>query len=467
MPATRSARRWAEAAAALAVAAVLGGCVTRPAPARTPRVPVVTLPPDTTTPPVPPAPPPAAPPPAVEPPPVAPVANAPAVSVGLVVDTSRIAVTSRAGFRVLLPDGTDVGTVQAGDTAVFTESGGTVSLSTHGLPGSAMRIPERIAGHGLQPPITLRPLSALGTVIARGAPYRGELLVQRAPGGGLTLVNRLDMETYLLGVVPRELGRVDETVYQAVKAQAVAARTYAVGYMGRRSAQGFDVYATVEDQVYGGAAAENELVSRAVRETAGEILVHGGRPITAYYHSTCAGQTAAIDEVWNNPPVPYLVSVRDVDPRTGEAYDRSSSRFRWTETWTHADLVNTLNRTLRDSLGGRRITRITDMRVLERTPSGRVRAMRIETDAGSFTVGRDRVRWILVPNRGGILNSSKFDVRLVRSNGRVMEIVAEGGGWGHGIGMCQVGAMGRARAGQDYRTILTTYYQGTVIEKRY
>ena len=105
--------------------------------------------------------------------------------------------------------------------------------------------------------------------------------------------------------------------------------------------------------------------------------------------------------------------------------------------------------------------------MLSRTPSGRVRAMRIETDAGTFTVGRDRVRWILAPARGGILNSSKFDVSVERSGGRVEALVAEGGGWGHGVGMCQVGAMGRARAGQDYRTILDAYYPGARLTRMY
>ena len=99
--------------------------------------------------------------------------------------------------------------------------------------------------------------------------------------------------------------------------------------------------------------------------------------------------------------------------------------------------------------------------------ASRVRRLRLETDVATFTLGRDRVRWILTPNRGGLLNSSKFDVRLERDGTRVTAIVAEGGGWGHGIGMCQVGAMGRARAGQDYRTILGTYYPGTELRELY
>lgn len=395
-----------------------------------------------------------------------PASNATAVSVGLIVDTNAVEIGSAGEFTVHMEDGREIGRLRGGQTLEFRDEGATVSIGSRGGPaGSAVQRPSQVAAAGLRPPLLVRSADG-GTLTLRGQTYRGELRVQQAPAGGLTVVNRLDMETYLQGVVPREIGRFDLDIFEAIKAQAVAARTYAYTYLGRRAQQGFDVYATVEDQVYGGAGAENETVNRAVRETSGEILLYNGRPITAFYHSTCAGHTAAIDEVWNNAPVPYLVAVRDVDP-AGQAYDRSSSRFSWTERWTHGELVGILNRTLADSLRGRRIGRIQDMRVVQRTPSGRIRSLRLETDAGSFTLGKDRIRWILTPNRGGLLNSSKFDVALTRSGGRVTEIAANGGGWGHGIGMCQVGAMGRARAGQDYRTILGTYYPGTVIQQLY
>lgn len=460
-------RHWRSTAAVLAL---LAPAACAPRGARVPTVPVVVIgdtarpaPRDTVV--IAPTPP--APPPPVD---VAPVANATAVRVGLVVDTSRIEITSSGDFTVHTEQGAELGRVTGPAVLEVRMENGTLSYTSRPGPGTPSGSPSGANGSRVPPPLVLRPARTGGTLSVRGQPYRGELRIQRGERGGLTVVNRLDMETYLLGVVPREIGRFDLDIYEAIKAQAVAARTYAVTYLGRRQQQGFDVYATVEDQVYGGAAAENETVNRAVRETAGEILAYNGQPITAYYHSTCAGQTAAIDEVWNNAPVPYLVSVRDVDP-SGQAYDRASSRFTWTERWTHAELVGILNRTLADSLGGRRISQIRDMRVLERTPSDRIRRMRIETDAGTFTVGKDRIRWILPPIRNGnptgILNSSKFDVSLTRSGGRVTEIVATGGGWGHGIGMCQVGAMGRARAGQDYRTILRTYYPGTEIRKAY
>ncbi len=428
--------------AALAATLLLGACVPRTAP--------------------PTAPPPATPPVIVIPaePPV-PAGATPAVRVGILVDTPRaeifstspMTITSTASERAL-------GRAVAGERLTVS-AGRNGTLRVTGATGA-----EVASGPS---PLLFRPEGG-GEVSIGGKPYRGDAIVQANPSGSVTAINVLDMETYLLGVVPQEIGRVGPELLEAAKAQAVAARTYAVKYLGRRQQLGFDVFATVQDQVYGGMAAEHDPVSRAVRETEGEILTYQGQPIEAYYHSTCAGQTAAIDEVWNERPVPYLVSVVDVDPATREAYDRSSSRFRWTQRWTAEQINAALGRTLRDSLpaGVSSVGQLRDMRILEKTQSGRVRRMRIETTGGTFTVGKDRIRWILTTPSGAALNSSKFDIQVVRgAGGRVTEVVATGGGWGHGIGMCQVGAMGRARAGQDYRTILEAYYPGTRLRDLY
>lgn len=428
--------------AALAATLLLGACVPRTAP--------------------PTAPPPATPPVIVIPaePPV-PAGATPAVRVGILVDTPRaeifstspMTITSTASERAL-------GRAVAGERLTVS-AGRNGTLRVTGATGA-----EVASGPS---PLLFRPEGG-GEVSIGGKPYRGDAIVQANPSGSVTAINVLDMETYLLGVVPQEIGRVGPELLEAAKAQAVAARTYAVKYLGRRQQLGFDVFATVQDQVYGGMAAEHDPVSRAVRETAGEILTYQGQPIEAYYHSTCAGQTAAIDEVWNERPVPYLVSVVDVDPATREAYDRSSSRFRWTQRWTAEQINAALGRTLRDSLpaGVSSVGQLRDMRILEKTQSGRVRRMRVETTGGTFTIGKDRIRWILTTPSGAALNSSKFDVQVVRgAGGRVTEVVATGGGWGHGIGMCQVGAMGRARAGQDYRTILEAYYPGTRLRDLY
>lgn len=453
MPAPRSVRHSRSALLALAAALLAGACAP---PAEPPAAPPLASPPAAPAGPAP-----------VRPP--APGAHT--VRVGLLVDTPRVQLHARGRMEVVeAGSGEVLARVPGGERVTATAAAGG-GITVAGASGS------RVASAPAGPLLFRAGRTAAGDdlVYLGGKPYRGHVLVQTTPSGKLTAVNVLDMERYLLGVVPREIGRVGPELLEASKAQAVAARTYAVKYLGRRAPLGFDVFATVEDQVYGGAEAEHNPVSQAVLQTAGEILTHAGEPIEAYYHSTCAGQTAAIEEVWNQGAVPYLKSVVDVNPATGEAFDRSSSRFRWTQRWRADSLAMTLRRTLADSVatGGTRrgsaITEIRDMKVLERTPSGRVRRMRISTDAGDFVVGRDRVRWVLEVRPGVILNSSKFDVALVRdpSTGKVAEVVATGGGWGHGIGMCQVGAMGRARAGQDYRTILKAYYQNTELRDLY
>lgn len=374
----------------------------------------------------------------------------PTVRVGVAVEVGFVLLSADRDLELAVPGSGTIRRLGAGEQVeVSADGSGRLRISGAPLPGGATLL-------------TARPRSG-GTVRVGDRSYRGEVVVQPAGPRRLTVVNRVDMEEYLLGVVPREIGRVGPERYEAVKAQAVAARTYAVRYLGRREALGFDVYATVQDQVYGGVEDEYDLVTRAVRETAGEILVHAGRPIEAYYHSTCAGHTAAIDEVWNSPPIPYLRAVRDVNPRTGQAYDHFSSRFRWTQSWSAEELNGILSRTLADSVRGGMpgVGKLRDIQVLERTPSGRIGRMRITTSSGDFFVGRDRIRWIFLTPSGAILNSSLFDVQIERTaGGEPVAITATGGGWGHGVGMCQVGAMGRAEAGQNYRTILETYYEG-------
>lgn len=382
----------------------------------------------------------------------------PMVAVGLHVDTAEIQVGATSEFELI--DGGGNVLQRAPPSATVT-----VRADAQGALRASGAGQEITAGTSL----IVRP-SGQGMVAVAGRPYRGSALVRAAGPGRLTAINQVDMENYLLGVVPHEIGRVGPELLEAAKAQAVAARTYAFRYLGRRAELGFDVFATVEDQVYGGAGGEHEPVSRAVHETAGEILTYAGEPIEAFYHSTCAGQTAAIEEVWPiERPRPYLVSVVDTDP-SGIAYDSTSNRYRWTQRWSADQIHDVLNRTLADSLpaGAANIGEVRDIEILERTQSKRIRRARITTTNGTFEVGSDRIRWIFLTPEGPILNSSRFDVTLERdSGGRITAVVADGMGWGHGIGMCQVGAMGRARAGQDYRTILQTYYVGTTITDLY
>ena len=384
----------------------------------------------------------------------------PRVRIGIAVDTNEVVIEGSAGFRIVEEGGTPRAQVAAG--AAWTFSAGANGVSASG------------AGGAVQP--TRRPLlvspNAGGTLTIAGRQYRGDALIIERAGGKLTAVNVVDLEAYLLGVVPREIGRRPASEIEAIKAQAVAARTYAVGNLGGRANLGFDFFATVMDQVYGGVVDEDSIVSRGVRETAGEILMHDGRPILAYYSSTCGGRTAAIEESWpTRTPLPYLRSVSDRVPGTDDTYYCSTSnRFNWTTRWTRAQLLAVLGETLRAHTRGAvtSVQRIDDVRLTDRNASERV-TVQLTADGRAYTLRQDSLRWVLRPQPGpAILNSSRlFAVEAHTDAGGVNELEIRGGGWGHGIGMCQVGAMGRARAGQSYGEILRAYYTGVELRRLY
>ncbi len=290
-----------------------------------------------------------------------------------------------------------------------------------------------------------------------GAPYRGVIDVFAVEAAGLNAVNELPLEDYLLGVVPIEIGPRGPDELAAVAAQAVAARTYAVAHLRAREEMGFDVFGTVEDQAYGGMAAERDESTRAVRETAGRILTYDGLPIRAMYHSTCGGRTAAVDEVLDRAPAPYLRSVSDRAP-DGTDYCAISPRYRWVETLSPDDLNGRIGDQVRrifgagaDDTGG-----LLGLRIAERTPGGRVGALALRGARAEFVLERLDIRIALQNEEGRILGSTDFDL-AVRPDG-VIEL--HGRGFGHGSGMCQWGAIGRARAGHDWPSILETYYPG-------
>lgn len=298
--------------------------------------------------------------------------------------------------------------------------------------------------------------------------YRGTFRVFASQESGLTLANDVDLESYLRSVLPNEIGTPPETDFEAVKAQAVAARSYTLSYLGRRAALGFDLYATVEDQVYQGVGRENAQSDRALDATRGQVLMNGGKPIRALYSSACGGRTANVEDVWPWPYTSYLRSVLDADGPDAKPYCSISANFRWREEWD----LPTFMASLRQygpaegySLGGLKGD-LLDVRVQTRSRSGRVQELAITTTEGDWILRGDRIRWVLRrPGQSAILRSSFFKIGMIRdSKGRPVKVVASGAGNGHGIGLCQWGAMGMARSGKGYREILSHYYQDTHLE---
>lgn len=344
-------------------------------------------------------------------------------------------------------------------------------------------------GKGVSGSVILQPLDPAHRVIHAESWYRGEFLVRPTPGGGgLTLVNQLDLESYLRGVVPWEIGRHEKNRLAALEAQAVAARTYTLSHLGTRQSRGFDVYASVMDQVYKGAKDEDPLCNFAVENTAGLVLRHGGEEIEAYYSACCGGISSTIEEVWARGPKPYLVTHPDAPTGGGDPYCVGSSHFHWREVWSAGELEEIMQETLpeyveyitqphragwagpvfspRDgSSRASRPGRLRNLEILSRTTSGRVASLAVTTEAGVYHVKGDRVRWVLKPADGNpfIMRSALFEMELVRDGDRLVEVATRGRGYGHGIGMCQTGALTMAERGKNVREILAHYYPGAVL----
>ena len=291
-----------------------------------------------------------------------------------------------------------------------------------------------------------------------GARYPGTIEVRRSPRGGLNVVNALDVETYLRAVVPLEIGHAGDYL-EAAKAQAVAARTYTAGHMGQYPDEGFDLEAGVQDQVYGSIDRRHADADRAVEETRGLILVHDGKPIRANYSSTCGGRSASLEEGFGAEGVPYLRS--RLDEVDGKIACRTSKYYRWEESWSGEQLFGILARTVPSVIGKPWVgKRLRDIEVTERGASGRAVRLRIRTDKASYEVERGAIRRVLLTTAGGPLWSNAFELKLKRVDGRVKRVTAKGQGWGHGVGMCQWGAMQLSRDGYGFHDILKHYYPG-------
>lgn len=383
----------------------------------------------------------------------------PTVRVGIKLDTTAVYLSGSTEAQLVDRDGNVIARPAANQRWTFTaDAEGSITATSAGG--------ETVTASAT--PLTFRVPDNTFVTIGDKV-YRGDVILRRASAGKLSAINVLEMENYLLGVVPFEIGRLPAAEIEATKAQAVAARTYAVGNMGSKNALGFDFYATVADQVYNGTSGEDSIVSRAVRETRGQVLTYNGQPIIAYYSSTCGGHTADADESWPwRSPQPYLKGRPDVD-QNGKAYCDFSRRFRWDVSWSGDSLRAILQATLRERLKNPSlsITKLQDVHVVDKTKSGRVE-IEILADNQSHRIRADSIRWTLRPTPGGSLNSSLlFEVKATQDNGELKRLDVRGGGWGHGVGMCQVGAIGRARAGQSYRTILNAYYSDVEIASLY
>lgn len=300
-----------------------------------------------------------------------------------------------------------------------------------------------------------------------GKPYRGALEIDCIPEvKSLLVLNVVNLEDYLKGVVPVEIGKLNQIEMEALKAQAIASRTYALFQASQNVEREYDLEATVLDQTYSGAAVEDPLTNRAIQLTRGKVLTYNGKLICSYYSTNCGGKTEYIEKVWDKPQEPYLIPVND------DTFCFWSKNYGWEERWTK----ETLEKNIRMFLDSTQISsdkkwgNLLDLKIKERSPSGRVEWLDVVSDQGIYPLRADKIRWALRKGNGSnsILPSTYFDLEIVRGeDNAIKQIIARGRGNGHGVGMCQTGAVGMARAGYSYRNILLHYYTGVKITQCY
>jgi len=371
------------------------------------------------------------------------------VPTGVITSTSTWRLIDRDGRVVVRGDSGERASLAATSPAIRVDRGAESSVS---FPS----------------PLALVTGDGAGTVSINGRRYRGTLTFVAADSG-VQVINRVGLEAYLRGVVPRELGTRSAGDRAALEAQAVAARSYAITRLAATT-RAYDVTATTSDQVYGGVDAENAAADAAVSATEGLALFYEGRVVSAPYHSTCGGSTAEPAEVWRSRSEPFLQRVSDRIEGSDRYYCDIAPRFRWERSWRGDTLTAIVDRYLRAyaQVPAGPVGDVREITVEGRTPSGRVSAVILTTTRGHFRVQANDIRYVLRTPGGELLNSTYFSPEVLASpDGRLSRLTIRGLGYGHGVGMCQWGAIGRARAGQDFRTILRTYFPGTSVARAY
>ncbi len=293
-----------------------------------------------------------------------------------------------------------------------------------------------------------------GIIKVNGKRYRGKIQFSSL-SNTVDIINVLDLEDYVKGVLAKEmpLGKNEEN-FEALKALAICVRTYAAQKMKDGKVY-FDLYADTRDQVYGGVDAESPLSNKAAEETKNLILEYNGTQSIIYYHSTCGGQTEASQNVFTKENFPYLTSIKD----GSDPYCKISPRFEWTETYSKELIISRLKSY---SLLDNQNYSLGDISILSRFNSGRVSEMEIEVisnggEKKTIIIKGNEIRSILRTADGKmILWSTLFDLSS-KSN----SIVLKGKGFGHGVGLCQWGAIALSRKGWNYEDILKHYYPGT------
>lgn len=358
-----------------------------------------------------------------------PAKQAPDLRVGLVSGRASVTITPAEGKATAQTESSKTIALAANTAAAIRWQAGAFLVGREKLRGDVL---------------TIRP-SGAGELALDGRRYRGALEL-RHKGGGLTAVNVVPVDGYLRSVVPEEMP-VDWPA-EAIKAQSVAARSFALASRGRHASEGYDLCTTTHCQLYTGTTAEKSASNAAIKATRGEVLTYGGKPIEALFHTDSGGMTENSEDVWGSH-VPYLRAAKDTPAKT----------MPWTKTISRADLERKLAAKGHD-IGKVRSIALSPLAIgraaKDRTASGRVKTMTVKGTKGTATLSGTTWRSLLG------LKSTLFDAKLAKDM-----VTFTGYGSGHGLGISQWGAERMATRGASYADILHHYYTGTKLQQLY
>ncbi len=273
-----------------------------------------------------------------------------------------------------------------------------------------------------------------------GRSFRGTIDIMKRDNMKLAVINRIPLEEYLYGVLYNEISH--RWPIEAIKAQAITARTFALYQARQNKLQDYDLTNDIYSQVYTGATSERWSTTRAVKLTRGKILIYKGDIFPAYYHATCGGKTEDASNLWNI----------DIEPLKGSecGFCKESPHYKWTKNIPLSEIEKKLGE------NGYRVGKIKSVTVVGRNKSGRVDKVEIKDDSGvsCMLTGKD-FRRMIGPNE---LRSTNFEPSINND-----KLTLSGIGWGHGAGMCQWGANGMAAHGKKADEILKIYYPGAAV----
>lgn len=368
--------------------------------------------------------------------------------------------TVPAGTQIIL-DGKSATCIAGAVEATI--SGGSISVA---IPGTGVATGSELTIAPTQPPFAFN-----------GKHYRGHARV-KVRGTSLQVLNEIMIDDWLKGVLPAEIGK--DSPSEALKAQAVTARSEAIFRLASppHKSDGYDFCTGVHCQAYKGMGEETPAIQQACDDTLGYVLVANDDVVNGVYHNVCGGVTAAAEDVWDGGPVAGLTPVFDVlrgsqpnlqtetaaaafisgsgndcfcNPANPNYANYAKKYFRWSKTLTASEAGKAAG-----------IGTLTDIQVVERRPSGRVRKLRVAGTGGSKIIEKE------LPIRNVFdLWSGLFVLEVDGAPGQIRSVTFRGAGNGHGVGLCQHGARELARRGARFDQILGHYYPTATIRKVY